>query len=32
MQIGSTFGKTPIGRPITPSKTQEGVYGAIIIG
>jgi len=32
LTIGTKFGKTPFGRPITPTKTREGVYGAYIIG
>ena len=28
--FGSIYGKTPFAQSISPSKTQEGVYGAIL--
>jgi hypothetical protein len=30
--VGTKFGRTPFGSPVTPSKTIEGVYGGIILG
>jgi hypothetical protein len=30
--VGRKFGKNPFGYPVTPNKTVEGVYGAVVFG
>jgi hypothetical protein len=30
--VGRKFGRKPFGSPVTPSKTEEGIYGAVLSG